>query len=310
MFTPDPGLLEVMDHFGVTAADLLGGGGEACVFALDGGRVLRVHHADTDAMTVDARLALLAELARDATRVPFAIPCVLERTEARQRIVTIEARRPGEPLTRLLERETGAARDALIVALLEAASQLRSLRVARPWFGDLCERQPVRAPSWPAYLERRAAQSLAVAGQGFAHVDPSALALALSHPLSLGSHAALDATGPDESAPRLVHLDLYGGNVLYDGGRVSAVIDFGGVPIVGDARLDPLSAAAYLTPAITRAATPRDQQVARAWLDAHGLAPLLEPVTRWLAARWSFARDDRVLHAWCRQVLLGERALV
>ncbi len=80
---------------------------------------------------------------------------------------------------------------------------------------------------------------------------------------------------------------------------------FGGVPIVGDAQLDPLSAVAYLTPEITPAATPRDRSVAREWLEAYGLSHLLEPATRWLAARWSFARDDVRLHDWCRSVLLA-----
>jgi hypothetical protein len=301
-FNPEPELLDVMGHFGVTATHLLGIGGEACVFALDAERVLRVHHAGTNAGTVGERLALLLEVARDAGRVPFAIPRVLDHTTVCTRIITIEARLPGEPLSSLLETETGAARDGLIVALLEASSRVRALRVRRPWFGDLCESEPVRAPSWSAYLERRAAQSLSAAGQGFGGVDAKALAIALSHKTHPSDASPSE---PGSIAPCLVHLDLFGGNVLFEGGTASAVIDFGGVPIVGDARLDPVSAVVYLTPEITRAATPRDRSVAREWLAAHGLLHLLEPATRWLAARWSFARDEVRLHEWCRRVLLG-----
>jgi Ser/Thr protein kinase RdoA (MazF antagonist) len=299
---PEPELLDVMSHFGVTETQLLGSGGEARVFALDAQRVLRVHHRGSSASTVGERLALLLEIGRDAGRVPFAIPRVLEHATVCTRIITIEARLPGEPLSRLLETETGAARDALIVELLEASSRVRELRVARPWFGDLCESEPVRMPSWSAYLERRAVQSLSAAGQSFAGVDAKALASGLTH----SSHSSEECSSePNAIAPCLVHLDLFGGNVLFEAGVASAVIDFGGVPIVGDARLDPIAAAVYLTPEISPAATPRDRSVAREWLEAHDLLKLLTPATSWLAARWSFARDEARLHEWCRRVLLG-----
>jgi hypothetical protein len=300
-FNPEPELLDVMSHFGVTEARLLGIGGEACVFALDAGRVLRVHHPGTNASTVGERLALLVEIARDGGRVPFAIPRVLDHATVCTRIITVEARLPGQPLSRLLEAVTGAGRERLITELLEASSRLRELRVARPWFGDLCESEPVRARSWSSYLERRAAQSLLAAGQGFAGVDAKALAMAVTQSMHSSEPSGSE---PDAILPRLVHLDLVGDNVLFESGTASAVIDFGGVPIVGDARLDPVSAAVYLTPEITPAATPRDRSVAREWLEAHGWIELLDPATRWLAARWSFARDDVRLHDWCRRVLL------
>lgn len=116
--------------------------------------------------------------------------------------------------------------------------------------------------------------------------------------------ARLAAALPEPDRPSLVHLDLYPGNVLVEGQEVTAVIDFGGLPIMGDARLDPLSAVIYLTPFITPTATDRDRSLAREWLQAQDLDELFEPAERWLAARWSFATGDVRLHRWCQRVLL------
>ena len=48
-------------------------------------------------------------------------------------------------------------------------------------------------------------------------------------------------------------------------------------------RLDPLAAAAYLDPRITRAATDRDRGTAREWLPEQGLSEPYAPARRWLA---------------------------
>jgi aminoglycoside phosphotransferase (APT) family kinase protein len=188
----------------------------------------------------------------------------------------------------VLGEVTGAERDRLVVRHLECSTRIQALRVDRAWYGDLCEPAPVRARSYRVYLERRARRSLACAGDAFQRVDPAEIAAAL----------------PEPDRPSFVHLDLYPGNVLIEGGEVSAVVDFGGVAIVGDARLEPLSCVAYLTPYISRTATDRDRGLAQEWLRAQDLDDLLEPAARWIAARWSFARDDVLLHRWCQSVLL------
>lgn len=43
-----------------------------------------------------------------------------------------------------------------------------------------------------------------------------------------------------------MHLDLYAGNVLVEGSRVTALLDFGGVPVFGDPDFDALTVAVYL----------------------------------------------------------------
>ena len=91
--------------------------------------------------------------------------------------------------------------------------------------------------------------------------------------------------------------------MLGEGEAITAVLDFGVVALVGDRRLDPLAAVAYLAPDITPAASDSDRAVADEWLAEADLAALYPPARRWLAAFWSVARDDVRLHDWCRSVL-------
>jgi aminoglycoside phosphotransferase (APT) family kinase protein len=109
---------------------------------------------------------------------------------------------------------------------------------------------------------------------------------------------------PGPEAPSFVHLDAFTGNVLTDGESITAVIDIGVTSVVGDRRLDPLSAVVYLdSPRITPSATTRDREVALGWLRARGLSEWLEPARRWLGAFWSSAVDDPTVAVWCREVL-------
>jgi aminoglycoside phosphotransferase (APT) family kinase protein len=274
----------VLDAFGVVPDAFLGGGNEASVYALDDRRVLRVSHGVETVADFKARRALLEELSRG---VPFALPQMHEVGEVEGRAYAIERRFPGRSVMEELDRAEGASRDRLIEAYLDAAAKLGDLNLGVRPFGDLLGPDPVRAPSWRAYLAAKAAANLARSGWMPA-VDPVALADAL----------------PDITSPTFVHLDAYAANMLTDGTRIIAVLDIGPTAVGGDRRFDPLSAAVYLAaPATTPVATRRDIEVAMGWLTAVGLRDLFEPVRRWLAAYWSFDVDDRPLAAWCRLVL-------
>ena len=287
-FPEDAGLVAALRSFGIAPAALLGHGGEAWVYALDTERIVRVHHEGTVRETVDSRSSLLAELARSADAVPFQIPRVLETAVVEGRIITTEPRLPGRALLELLGESRGDERNALMRSYLDAAAQIGDLHLERPWYGELSQRRPIRTESFREYLRRRAARSLAGAGPDFAGIDPDALAAAL----------------PEAEAPALVHLDAFPGNMLAEGTAVTAVLDFGVIALVGDRRLDPLAAVAYLTSNITPTADDTDRALAQEWLAERGLAGLYEPARRWLAAFWSIARDDLRLHQWCREVLL------
>lgn len=288
MVPPDTELAPVLAALGVSDIQRLGGGSEASVYALDPAHVARIHRLGVSDERVAFRSALLAEIAHSAHRVPFALPTVVEERTVAGRFVTVERRLPGEPLDAALGRIDGAARERLIRRYLDAVAQIGTLTVDRPWFGDLRESDAVRAPTFRAYLVERAARSLADAGPAFARIDPAALASALPEP-------------PERS---LVHFDAFAGNVLADGDKITAILDFGTASLIGDPRLDPLAAVVYLAPEITPAATDQDRAVAAAWLAERGWDSLRVPAERWMAAYWAFATDDTELHAWCRRILM------
>ena len=287
-FPPDDSLSRLLEYFAVTPEAMLGRGGEASVYSLDARRVLRVYRPGTNPGTVERRTRLLEELNQSRGRVSFSIPEVLDSVRRAGRIATVERRLSGRPLTELLQKSSGDLRETLLRAYLEAAAGIRDLRIYRSVFGDLCQDDPVLTETFRPYLSQRAARNLAVAGAPFDRVDPDSLARDL----------------PEPKNRAFVHLDAYPGNMLADASEITAVLDFGVVAICGDARLDPLSAAAYLSPLITPGAIATDDVVARHWLAERGLGELYEPARRWLAAFWSSARDDDGLQRWCRSVLL------
>lgn len=285
----EPSLLRVLGELGVEPGALLGYGGEACVFAYGDEQIVRIHHAEQGRAAIEARSALLDELRPHHGRLPFAIPHVSELQVIAERFVTFEPRLHGQTLARALREVRGTRRAELLSSTLEASRALRRLPLTRPWFGELCQVPPIRTPSWKDYLRRRARTSLAAAGEAFAGVDVEALCLPFDEP----------------ATPGLVHLDLYVGNVLVDGTRVTAVLDFGGVPVFGDPDFDPLTVAVYLRGEMTDHVDESDHTVCREWLEREALAERLDAAERWIAAMWSFAVDDAKVQSWCRRVLLA-----
>ena len=285
----DPSLLRVLRQLGVDPAAFLGHGGEACVFAYGDEQIVRIHHAEADGAAVEARSLLLSELQPHHGRLSFAIPFVRELRVIAERFVTFEPRLPGQTLARALREVHGADRRRLLLSALEASRALRRLPLTRRWFGDLCQVAPIRARSWKEYLRLRAHTSLAAAGGAFANVDAEALCLPFAEPAN----------------PGLLHLDLCAGNVLVGGGSVTAVLDFGGVPVFGDPDFDPLTLAVYLRGEITDDTDESDHTICREWLEQMGLADRLDAAERWVAAMWSFAVDDAKVQSWCRRVLLS-----
>lgn len=286
-FPDDAGLVAVLTQFGIPPDALLGHGGEAWVYAFGDERVLRVLHAGGRIEEIHRRQDLIDEL---VVSVPsFALPKVLDVGEVSGRIFAIERRLPGWSVMDELRRCEGDSRPRMIEAHLGAAAALGDLHLTpRGWFGDLVGGDPIKTATWRAYMEQRAAANLARSTEEFRSIDPVALADEL----------------PEPAGASFVHLDAFAGNMLTDGARITAVLDFGLTSVVGDRRLDPLAAAVYLAaPEITPVATRSDVDVARSWLRTAGLDDLFDPARRWLAALWSFAIDDPRVQAWCRSVL-------
>ena len=289
---PEAAPSRVLASLGIPESAFLGSGAEAQVYALDARRVARIHSPGVARADVSGRAALLSELAAGARAVPFAIPQVLDIAAVDDRLVSIEARLPGRALSEVLGEASARQRATLTRAYLDAAARIGDLRLARAWYGDLSNRDPIRTATFRDYLRERARKSLEVAGPAFAAVEAGGLAAAL----------------PEPASPALVHLDAFPGNMLAEGGAISAVLDFGSVSIMGDRRLDPLTAAAYLDSAITPSATAADRRAASEWLEERQLIHWYPPARRWLAAYWSFAREDPRLFEWCRRILLPPAA--
>lgn len=285
----EAGLEKILAQLGITVDAFLGQGGEAFVFALDGQRIARIMRGGGSRTAVERRRLLLDELGQSADKVTFAIPKVLDTLDVEGTIVTVEERLAGRPLQQVLSEKRGQSRAALVRAYLDAAAQIGDLTLQRPWFGDLTE-PGLHTRTFREYLVKRAQQSLQKAGPEFEKVEAALLASAL----------------PEPEQASFVHLDAFPGNMLAQGNRVTAVLDFGASAIMGDRRFDPLTAAIYLAPAMTPEAHQQDRAVARAWLVEKGLLELFIPVQNWIAAYWSFARDDPPLYQWCQRILLGE----
>jgi len=283
----DAGARTLLREFGIADDALLGSGGEAWVFALDAERVLRVPRPGTSPSESALRSALLRELESVADCVPFELPRILEERCIDTRLATIEVRLPGRTLTHELADSRGDARRSLLRAHLDAANRIGDLAIERSYFGEIARDRAIEAPDSHTHLAAAVARSLERAGPEFAHFDPNELAAALPHC----------------ETRSLVHLDAFAGNMLARDGRITAVLDFGPLAMIGDRRLDPWTAAAYLAPEITPGATAEDWQIGQQWLAEHQLQRDFDAAHRWLAAFWSGAVDHPRLQAWSRRVL-------
>jgi aminoglycoside phosphotransferase (APT) family kinase protein len=283
---------DILARLGRPLAPLLGAGGEAQVYALGADRIVRLMHVGASLADAEARAALLREIATHARHLPFRTPAVESVTEMDGRILAIEARLPGEPVSHVLAGHEGAAREKLLADYLDTASAISTISVERPFFGPLIGGQDLRAATWNGFLQARLRESLAACPEDLR----AALASAAATPL------------PEPARPALVHLDYFPANVLAQDSRVTAVLDFGPSAVIGDARMEAWSAVAYLDAELSPAATDADRAQAMAWLAQHDLLTDYGPAKRWLAAYWSFARDDAALMAWCRRILLADRS--
>jgi predicted RNA-binding protein with PIN domain/aminoglycoside phosphotransferase (APT) family kinase protein len=282
---------EVLARFGVDESALLGRGGEARVFALGADRVLRLPHPGVAAAALEDRRRLLAAIAVPGWCV--ALPEVLEHREVDGRLVVIERRLPGRDALAALGAR-GRDREALVRDHLDVAHRVAELPCPTDHFGEVIGPHRIEAPSFGAWAEARLAASLAKGGDLFAGVDGAALTRDLL--------AALPE--PEPARPVLVHLDVFLGNMLAEGDRVSALLDFGPMTIGGPPDLDALVAAAYLAPQITPTAEDGDRRAARDWAAEVGLGDALDAAERWIAAYWTGAPDDERLRRWCERILV------
>lgn len=289
----------VLQRFGVTADDRLGGGGEADVFALDDQRVLRVYKRPAGGFA--ARLSLFYDWLA-GIQLPFAVPSVLDWGEHDGRSWSIDRRLPGTSMFALLPSLSEDDRAVAINAYVRATHHLAAVRPAIDGFGDLLAEDPLRTASWPEFLISRLAPAAAratadLAGDGVA-VGPVLAAVEDGLTLVAGV-----------TAPSLVHGDWYPGNVMMtDDLTVSGVIDFSSITFAGDPLMDLAGAVVFAD----AAAWPRPEQIALALAAARSLGDerlddLIAFYRRWYALYFAQYRgDDERLYQWCVQALRAQ----
>jgi aminoglycoside phosphotransferase (APT) family kinase protein len=123
---------------------------------------------------------------------------------------------PGETLARVWLRAGPRQREWLLEQL---AALLRALHEeAFPACGDLSGGELQPAASWSDYLQARLRRRLAIV-----RALPGAPAALLD---AVEAHARRSTTALEAGAARLVHRDLHFGNVLVEGDRITALLDF------------------------------------------------------------------------------------
>jgi Ser/Thr protein kinase RdoA (MazF antagonist) len=284
----------VLDRYGVTAADLLGSGGEAEVYALGTDRVLRLHRHEAARYTEQIG-ELYAQLDRGA--VPYALPEVLEVHGDGEVSWSIERRLPGRSFDQVLGELRGQARAGALRAYLDGAAMFSALGRPPGWAGgcgELFTAERLRADRWGDLVAQRlllqAEQARELVAPHLAGFDDAVRAI-VEEARGTGS----------EGAPSLVHGDWFPGNVLVgDDLEVSAAIDLGWLTVVGDPDHDVAAAAVFCE--VHPWLRPGDREVLVAAAERHlgpGAAERIDRARRAEQLRFAFVAEDEHLHRWC-----------
>jgi aminoglycoside phosphotransferase (APT) family kinase protein len=280
----------ILARFGIDRSRRIGHGGEATVYALDDARVLRLYHASPHGIAQLA--AFYDELAGQDPG--FALPRIIEHGEIDGVPYTVDRRISGRSLMDALPALRGGERRRALDGYFEVACRVRELRTGRVPYGEILREDAVRAVSWPAYLHARMGRCLADSA-GWLPADVSALDRAVER-LRIG----IDALA--ETAPLLVHGDVFPGNVMVgDDLRVTGLVDFGRLTCVGDPMMDVASSIVFLEVArgFHEDDVPYLTQLARERF-GKSIFATIALYRAWYAVRFSPHRDDDTnLYAWC-----------
>ncbi len=292
---------EILDHFAVDRAALLGRGGEANVYALDDTRVLRIYHSSHEGPArVIAQIQALYRLWADA---PFEIPTVLENGERAGRIYTVTSRLAGESLDRWLPGADPQQRRTALLGYLDAAELVATLPTPVPGFARLVgEDAPRQFGSLAELLNAQLEPQIAVSRD---RLDADVPDVALIWQQLFAALAARSCR------PAVVHGDYCPANTYVridtDGQpRITGVGDFSPHTLVADPLMDLAGAVMFLELERYDGAA----EDAR-WLQERAVERWGSDVYHWIAVYRRFYGFyfssahvfDEDLYAWCRRQL-------
>jgi aminoglycoside phosphotransferase (APT) family kinase protein len=274
----------------------IGHGGEATVYELTRGRVLRVFHKDPDTAILE-RIAPFYERLR-AHSLPFAVPRILEYGTEDGIGFSLDEQIPGRAFHDVLPELSGTDRERALDSYTDAASALAVIALDDQPYGEFLFDGALTCETWGGFLLARLEENYERGRTDLldAIPDVDTIVAALS---------ARIAKLPDPPKV-LAHGDYFPGNVLMDGDfNVTGVIDFGWLTVAGDAALDLASAAIFLS--VVRGHLTSDAERVHARLLAthgDGLAEAIETYRGWYAVRFSpYEADDASLFDWCVESL-------
>ncbi|HVL82229.1 MAG TPA: phosphotransferase [Actinomycetota bacterium] len=226
-----------LQRFGVSETDRIGAGGESIVYAFGPDRVLRLWRTATLGH-VERLAELLTRLDRGA--VPFRLPEMLELHDVDGRVVSVERLIPGVPMSTALRALRGPQRADALRSFVRAAAKLPRAGWGFDAWGDLLSPDAVRTSSWNEYLVRKLRLVVGWAAPSLrAHLPDL-------DPLVDELVERIARIG-DVDRPRLVHGDVFPGNVMMDAAHaVTGVLDLSTHTVAGDPRMDLASAIVQL----------------------------------------------------------------
>ncbi len=227
----------ILARHGMGLGDEIGRGEEARVYALGSDRVIKLFDPAIDPAILDRRESFHAAL--DASGLPFAVPQILKRGEQDGIRYTVEVRIPGSSLSQMLPHLGDATREKALLAYAETATQVARIGCPAQRIGEVMSVPQLVADDWASFVLARAGADLQRnRGRVLPTIDRPERALECL--------ARWLAERPD-AEPGLVHGDFYPANVMVDdAGSITGVIDFGGLTLYGDPRLDPACALLFL----------------------------------------------------------------
>ena len=222
---------------GIWSVAVLGEGTEARTYAYGPKRVVKFHKESSVAQL--ERLRDFYEFAR-TQNLPFAVPSI-ERVElVDQTLLTVERRIAGTPLAAALPRLSLPERRRALEAFLVAREHVNAVLLPHRPYGELLEPACLEAQTWAGYLRAKVPLRLEQAGSAVREDVPH-LDEVVEHLYRIIDERA---GAPGKS---LVHGDYFPGNVMIDDSlRITGVLDFSGLTVVGDPAMDIAGAVGFL----------------------------------------------------------------